>query len=160
MLNKEIQLKKFIDNNYYQDLHFIFTNKLLNRFLKKGKKMRALKFLNNLKYILKLHSKIDPNFLFLMAVLKSLSKIHFIKKKRGGSLKEIPIPISYKRQVGSIVKFLIRLSKSNRTFNVNLKKVASLIFLTNKNKGPLIIRKYRSYKKAFDNKFLLYLIKK
>ena len=107
-----------------------------------------------------METRIDPNLLILIALAKSLTKFHFIKKKKGGSIKEIPIPISYKRQVGIIVKFLKKLSISKRTFNPSINNIASLIYLTNKNKGPLIIRKFRTYRKALDNKFLLYLIKK
>lgn len=160
MLNKDIKLKYLMNNIYYNDLHFIFLKKLLSSFLKKGNKAQALKLLSNLKYKLKVDTKVDSNLLFLITLLNSLTKLHFIKKKRGGSIKEVPIPISYKRQVGFIVKILKRLSKSKRTFNPNINNTASLIFLTNRNKGPLISRKYRSYRKAFDNKFLLYLIKK
>jgi ribosomal protein S7 len=160
MLNKNIKLKNYINNDYYNDLHFIFLKKLLSGFLKKGNKACALKLLNNLKYILKKNTKVDSNLLFLITLLNSLTKFHFIKKKRGGSLKEIPIPISYKRQSGFIIKNLIRLSLSKRTFNPSVNNLALLIFLTNRNKGPLIYRKYRLYKKAIDNKFLLYLIRK
>lgn|SRR5688572_8607689 len=155
-----IEYKNFIDNNYYKDLHFIFKKKLLSCFLKKGNKVCALKLVNNLKYILKQNSKIDPNLLFLFFVLNSLTKFHFIRKKKGGSIKEIPIPITYKRQIGSIIKILKRLSICKRTFNPSLNNMALLIFLTNKNRGPFISRKYRAYRKAFDNKFLLNLIRK
>ena len=159
MLNKIIYLN-FKNNNYYTDLLFIFKKKLLSNFLKKGNKAKALKFNNKLKFILKRNTKIDFNLLFLNFILNSLTKFHFIRKKKGGSIKEIPIPITYKRQIGSIIKILIRLSRSKRTFNSNLNDIALLILLTNKNKGPFISRKYRAFRKAFDNKFLLRLIRK
>lgn len=159
MLNK-LESKILINNNYYKDLHFIFKKKLLSSFLKRGNKLYALKLFNNLKYILKSNTKIDSNLLFLNFVLNSLTKFHFIKKRKGGSIKEIPIPITDKRQIGSIIKILIRFSKSKRTFNPNLKKIIYFILVTNKNKGPFIVRKYRFFRKAFDNKFLLHLIRK
>src|SRR6185436_13086941 len=156
MLNN-FEYKIINNNDYYKDLHFIFQKKLLSSFLKKGNKFYAVKLLNNLKYILKKNSKIDPNLLFLIFVLNSLTKFNFIRKKKNGSIKEIPIPITYKRQIGSIIKILIRLSISKRTFNPSLNNIALLIFLTNKNRGPFISRKYRAFRKAFDNKFLLNL---
>lgn len=159
MLNN-IEYKLYLNDDYYSDLCFFFKKKILSNFLKKGNKTYALKLLNNLKYILKINSKVDYNLLFLYFLLNSLTKFHFIKKKKGGSIKEIPIPIYYKRQISILIKILIRLSRCKRTFNPSLNNIALLIFLTNKNKGPFISRKYRAYRKAFDNKFLLRLIRK
>src|SRR6185295_18668670 len=159
MLNN-IQSKFYINNDYYKDLHYIFKKKLLNNFLKIGNKTKALKLFNDLKFFLKNNAKIDSNLLFLVFFLKNLNKIYFKKKKKGGSIKEIPIPITYKRQIGTLIKILMRLSLSKKTFNPSLNNIALLIILTNKNKGPFISRKYRAFRKAFDNKFLLRLIRK
>jgi len=81
MLNN-FEYKIINNNDYYKDLHFIFQKKLLSSFLKKGNKFYAVKLLNNLKYILKKNSKIDPNLLFLIFVLNSLTKFNFIRKKK------------------------------------------------------------------------------
>jgi len=123
MLNSK-EYKLYMDNNYHKDLYFISNKKLLSSFLKRGNKAYALKLINKLKLILKQNTKIDPNLLFLIFVLNSLTKFHFIRKKKGGSIKEIPIPISHKRQIGSIIKILMRLSISKRTFNSSLYKIA------------------------------------
>lgn len=162
MLNnkKYIQLKNYKNNKYYYNLHSIFLKKLLSCFLKKGKKAYASKLVNNLKWILKKKTKIDSNLLFVITLLNSLTSFYFIKKKKGGSLKEIPMPITYKRQSAYIIKILKRITMSKRTFNPSLRNVTLLILLTCKNKGPLIARKYKNYRKAFDNKFLLNLIRK
>lgn len=160
MLDNNIKFKDVIDNNYYNEIHFLFLKKLLGGLLKRGNKTYALKLVNNLKYIIKKISKKDFNFLFLNTILNSIIKFYFIRKKMGGSIKEIPMPITYKRQIGILMKTLIKLSLSKRTHNPNINNIALLIFLTNRNKGPLIIKKYRAYRKALDSRFLLYLIRK
>ena len=96
--------------------------------------------------------------LILIAILNSLVKVNFIKKRFGSSKKEIPIFLKFERQI----KFSIRtfLSLCTTSKGIFLNKLVNLICNTYKKKGLIMKKNFLIYKKAIDNKVLLSFIRK
>src|SRR6266436_6570720 len=95
--------KYFIINKYNYKIFNLFKSKLIKVFLKKGNKFKSIKFLYDLKYILKKTSKKDANLILLIFLLKAILKLYFIKIRLGGKYKEIPIPLLNERQIRFVV---------------------------------------------------------
>lgn len=154
--NSELYLNK----KNYSKVFNLFINSLLGSLLKRGNKLRALKSIFKLRFLLKLKSKREPNFILLYAIYKGILKIYFIKKRFGKVFKEIPMPLNYKRRIRFIVKSFLKYSKSKITNENNINNLSNIILITCKKKGPLIRANIQAYRKAFANRSLLHLIKK
>jgi hypothetical protein len=94
----------------------------------------------------------------LIAVFNSLKKVHFLKKRFGGAKKDIPIPLSFGRQVKFFISELLNYVKKNKS--INLKKLANLFCYCYKSKGIIIKKNYIAYKKAIENRVLINFIKR
>jgi len=120
-----------------------------------------LNYFNRLKYFLKRKLKKDPNILLFLIIFYSTIKFHFIKKRFGGSKKEIPIYLNKNRQVKFIIKKMFNYSKSlEKRKSLDLNKLINLYLLTLKKKGFLIVNKYKAFIKAKENKILVKSLKK
>src|SRR5436190_5595391 len=158
-MSKDIY-KNYINKKYYSNIYNIFIAKLISQFLKKGNKDRSIKLLFKLKYIIKKKVKKEPIFILLFSLLKGLFKFYFIKKRLGSSFKEIPIPLLKIRQIRKMVKLLFKLSKSKNKRSINIFNISNLIINTFRRKGLLIRYNNKNYRKALENRVLLFLIKK
>src|SRR3954470_14192981 len=106
-------LQKFLNNiHLYNQINFLFKQNFVGKLIKKGNKFKALKFFNKLKYLIKLKLKKNPNIVLFLVVFYSIIKFHFIKKRLGGSKKEIPIFLNKNRQIKFIIKKIFNYSKS------------------------------------------------
>jgi len=155
-----LNFKQYIKYKYYNKIYFNLLNKLINAFIKRGNKYRGLKFLFLLKYLIKINGKKDPNHVLIIALLKSILKIFFIKIRLGGKFKDIPMPLLSERQIRFVVRDLFKYSKSKKSRNISIHNLNKLILLTCKKKGSIINKNYKAYKKALDARVFLSLRKK
>lgn len=157
---EKYRFKHYANIKTYNKIFYLFLVKLIGRLLKRGNKFRSINLILNLKYLLKKKIKKDPNFILLYSLLKSLLKVYFIKIKLGGKFKELPIALLKDRQVRFAVRDFLKFSKSKKSKLVNINNLRNLILLTCRKKGPLIRKNYKAYRKALDNRVLLFLIRK
>jgi|GraSoiStandDraft_45_1057281.scaffolds.fasta_scaffold152243_2 Ribosomal protein S7p/S5e len=161
MDNSNILIKNLKKNQYYNQTNFLFKQNFIGKLIKKGNKFYALNYFNRLKYFLKRKLKKDPNILLFLIIFYSTIKFHFIKKRFGGSKKEIPIYLNKNRQVKFIIKKMFNYSKSlEKRKSLDLNKLINLYLLTLKKKGFLIVNKYKAFIKAKENKILVKSLKK
>lgn len=145
---------------YYNQINFLFKQNFIGKLIKKGNKFHALKIFNKLKYLIKVKIKKDPTIILFLVIFKSIIKFHFIKKRFGGSKKEIPIYLNKKRQIKFIIKKIFNYSKSaERRKSLNLLKFVNLCLSTLKRKGFLLVDKRKAFIKAKDNRILVKSLK-
>lgn len=155
-----LEIEYYLKLKHFNKVFFILQKNFIGKLIKKGKKAYALKLFNNLKYWLKKKTKREPNFLILVAVLNSLVKVHFIKKRLGGKIREIPVPLKFERQIKFAITEMLYHVWTDELKSINVKKLANLICYCYKFKGPVMKHNYLIYKKALENKVLLHFIKK
>ena len=153
---------KHLKNNvYYNHVSFLFMKNFTGKLIKKGNKFYALNSFNKLKYLIKKKFKKDPNILLFLVIFYSTIKFHFIKKRFGGSKKEIPIYLNKTRQIKFIIKKMFSYSKSSeKRKSLDFNKLINLYLLTMKKKGFLVMDKYKAFIKAKENKILVKSLKK
>src|ERR1700722_4157539 len=98
-MNRILVSKNYIYKVNYSKMFYIYVNVIIGKLLKKGKKEKAIKSFFLFKYLLKLASNNDANMVLFAALINSIVKINFIKKRFGGQKKELPIFVNNKRQV-------------------------------------------------------------
>ena len=150
--NNLIKIKYY--NNIFNKLQQIFIGSLT----KKGKKIVALKNWFELKKLIKFKVKKEANLLILIAILNSLIKVNFIKKRFGSVKKEIPVFLNFERQIKFAVRSFLDLSTTSKGIFIN--KLVNLICFTYKRKGAIMKKNFLLYKKAIDNKVLLSFIRR
>jgi len=152
--------KYYYNIKYYNILYHLYIKKFIGNFLKRGNKERSFRFLLELKYKLKKKIKNDPNIVLFMALIKSMFKFYFIKLRLGSTKKDLPMATSKYRQVRVVIKNLIKLANSKKNRSLNIIKLCNLIILSSKKKGPLIIKNNKNYRKALNNRSLLFFRRK
>lgn len=161
MGKKNISLKSFKKMRHYNNIIFLFKKNFIGKLVKKGNKAYALNYLSKFKHLIKSKFKKDFNLLLFFIMSVSMIKFHFIKKRFGGSKKEIPIYLNKVRQIKFIVKKMFNHSKSlEKRKSLDLFKLANLFLLTVKKKGALLINKRKSFIKAKENKILVKSLKR
>jgi ribosomal protein S7 len=145
----------------YHNINFVFKYNFIKKQIKRGNKLYALKIFNKLKYYIKNKFKKDSNLIFFLVFYNSLIKFHFIKKRFGGSKKDIPIYLNKDRQIKFVIKKIFNYSKSvDKRKSLDLEKLVNLFLYTIKKKGPLIIDKKKAFIKAKENRILIKSLKK
>jgi len=159
---KKERLQNFLQNiEFYSQVNFLFKQNFIGKLIKKGNKYKALNYFNKLKYLIKLKLKKNPNIVLFLVIFYSIIKFHFIKKRLGGAKKEIPIFLNKNRQIKFIIKKIFNYSKSlDKRKSLNYNKLVSLLLLTMKKKGSLMIDKRKAFIKARENRILIRLLKK
>lgn len=150
----------YVKLDYYGKVFYLLEKHFVGKLIKKGKKLYAWKAYNNLKLLLKRKTKLNPNLVLLVSILNSLIKVHFIKKRFGGTRKDIPIPLKLERQIRLTITDIIYYAKTKRMKSVNIRRLARILCYSYKFKGPIIKLNYLKYKKAKENRVLLNFIKK
>jgi ribosomal protein S7 len=84
---------------YYKKVFSMLKVVLIGKLIRRGKKLNAWKIYFLLHYMLKKKTKVSSNLIVLIALLNTLIKIHFIKFRMGSVKKEVPIYLSFERQV-------------------------------------------------------------
>lgn len=151
-------IKDYLKLSYYNQIFFLLLKNLLGKFIKKGNKNFAWFLFFKLKYLLKKKIKKDANVILLIALLNSLVKVHFIKKRFGSVKKEIPVELKFERSIRLAVKTWLKFSFVQRIFKI--KRLILLICASVKFKGLVIKNKQILYKKAITNRILLNFIKR
>jgi ribosomal protein S7 len=160
-MNKNILVKDFKKIKYYNKIIFLFKKNFIGKLIKKGNKFYALNYFNKLKHNIKKKFKKDFNILLFLVIFNSIVKFHFIKKRFGGSKKEIPLYLNKDRQIKFIIKKIFNYSKSKeKRKSLDMNKLIYLYFLTIKKKGFLVIDKYKAFLKAKENRILVKSLKK
>jgi hypothetical protein len=154
-------IKDFKKEKYYNQASFLFKQNFIGKLIKKGNKNYAVTCFNRLKYLVKKKMKKDFNLLSFLIIFYSVTKFHFIKKRFGGSKKEIPIYLNKIRQIKFIIKKMFSYSKSlEKRKSLDLNKLVNLYLLTIKKKGFLIAEKNKAFIKAKENRILIRSLKK
>lgn len=112
-----------------------------------------------LRILLKKKTRKDINLILLIALLNSLMKIKFIKKRFGSIKKDIPIILRFEKSINDALSIWLKNATKKRG-SINLKKLALLICASYKFRGPIINLNYKLYKKAIANRVLLNFIRK
>src|ERR1700748_2206694 len=112
MIKKFLLLNNLKKNKYYNEVNFLFKKNFIGKLIKKGNKLYALSSYNKLKYFIKRKFKKDFNLFLFFVMFYSVIKFHFIKKRFGGSKKEVPIFLNKDRQIKFIIKKIFNYSKS------------------------------------------------
>lgn len=147
-----------INLDIFNDLYYLFIFTLVGKCIKKGNKFKAIKLFNKLKEAIKLNSekKKEVSYIFLLSMLNSMPKVSFKEIRLGSQKKDLPMPISERKQVLVCVDILLKFCRIKKNLNIN--KLAELIISSYKNKGIMIKNKNFKYKKAMANRMLLSII--
>jgi len=160
-MSNQALIYSFQKGLYYDNINFLFMQNFIGKLTKKGNKAYALNRFSKLKLLIKSKLNKNPKILLFLVMFYSTIKFHFIKKRFGGSKKEIPIYLNKVRQVKFIIKKMFSYSKSlEKRKSLDLNKLIRLYFLTMKKKGFLIVNKYKSFIKAKENRILIKSLKK
>lgn len=160
MVKVKKKLKKYLQYEFFSALYLLLINKLINRFLKQGKKEKSIKLFYKVKYLLKQKSKKEPLFILFYSMIKGLFKFYFIKKRLGRVFKDLPIPLLKTRQVCFYVKRLYKYSKvRNIRRGISLNNLTNLILRTFRRKGFLIKINNKNYRKVVANRVFLFILK-
>jgi len=128
-------IKNFKKGRYYDNINFLFMQNFVGKLIKKGNKLYALRCLNRLNFLIKRRFSKAPKMLLFLVMFYSMIKFHFIKKRFGGSKKEIPIYLNKTRQIKFIVKKMFSYSKSlEKRKSLDFNKLVNLCVLTMKKK--------------------------
>lgn len=170
---KETYLERVHGENWfvYNDLEVYITEEinrevcsavrtlLFGKLIKKGKRIYAFKIYERILYGLKKERKKEPLYLIVFAVLNCLLEFRFIRKRIGGQRKEIPLPISFSKQIQTAVTNLIDYVITDKRTTIDLQGMIKLIIDSNEFKGAIIRDNTRMYKIATENKVLLKYLK-
>jgi len=148
-------MKKYIKLDIYSELYYLFVKSLVGKLLKKGKKAKAFYLFNILKENIKLETKKkkEVSFIFLVSMLNSMPKVSFKEIRLGSQKKELPIPISKKKQALVSADTFLKASKKKKKIEFN--NLMNYIISSYKNEGIIIRNKKLKYKKAIIKKMLL-----
>lgn len=149
----------YLKLKYYNNIFHLLHKKLIGKLIKKGKKIYAWKNYLELRILLKKKTKKDINLILLIALLNSLMKIKFIKKRFGSIKKDIPIILRFEKSINDALSLWLK-NVIKKRGGINLKKLVLLICASYKFRGPIISQNYQLYKKAIVNRVLLNFIKK
>lgn len=159
--NNTLLIKNLKKEKYYNQVNFAFKQNFIGKLIKKGNKYYAISIFHKLKYLMKKKIKKDFNLLLFLVMFYSSIKFHFIKKRFGGSKKEIPIYLNKVRQIKFIIKKMFSYSKSlEKRKSLDLNKLTNLCLLTIRKKGALISDKNKAFIKAKENRILVRSLKK
>jgi ribosomal protein S7 len=160
-MDSQLLIKSLKKNKHYDNINFLFMQNFIGKLIKKGNKSYALQYFDKFKFLVKKKFNKSPKILLFLVMFYSMIKFHFIKKRFGGSKKEIPIYLNKTRQVKFIVKKMFNYSKSSeKRKSLDFNKLVNLCFLTIRKKGFLISNKYKSFIKAKENRILIKSLKK
>lgn len=151
--------KYFISIANYNYLYYLCINCLLGKLIKKGNKFKALKIYKKLREKIKLNINKEHKVLFviLLSLLKSMSKVYFKEIRLGSQKKELPMPVTQRKQVLVYVEYLLKFSKNGKKLDLN--KLVEYISLSYRHKGKMVGFKMFKYKKAVENRALLNILK-
>lgn len=151
MLIKKINSLKHI---FYYHLFFSYNYLLFRSLIFSGKKIRAFNYFINFKYNLKLSENFDPFLIFLTAMIRISPEFTLSALKLSGIIYWVPAPITLKKKVTLVVRWIVKLLKSStqqRSMQAVIKALKSSIY----KKGVLIAEKKKFYSKGLVNRHLL-----
>jgi len=104
---------KLINSDTFNVIYLLFVKTLVGKLIKKGKKFKALTLYNNIKENIKFstNKEKEVSFILLVALLNSMPKVAFKEIRLGSQKKDLPIPISEKKQVLTSVDSFLKMSK-------------------------------------------------
>ena len=145
----------YINFDNYNDLYYLYVKTLVGKLTKKGNKYKAIKLYKLLKENIKLNTKKkeEVSFIFLLSMLNSMPKVSFKEIRLGSQKKDLPMPISERKQVLTCVDTILKISKNKKKLEFN--KLIECIISSYQNKGIVIRNKNLKYRKAIMNKMLL-----
>jgi len=106
LINRNTLLSNKFDNHSY--LWFRYHKLFLGVLTRKGRKLWAIKFFNEVKYQLKMKEGADPFWIFLMSMLKLTPTIILFPLRLGSTIRGVPMPINERKQYTFAVKWVIK----------------------------------------------------
>jgi len=146
---------KYTKVGIYRELYYLFIKSLVGKLIKKGNKIKAINIFKYLKENIKLETKKkkEISFILLVSMLNSMSKVSFKEIRMGSQKKELPMPISKKKQALVSADTFLKISKKKK--KIEFINLMNYIISSYKNEGIIIRNKKLKYKKAIINKMLL-----
>ena len=136
--------------------------KLINNIMKKGKKDKAVKILNNIMILISINmnngncKKSDP-FTLLIKLIYSISLPFRLKKKRiAGRNLLIPLFLLVKKQLNYSVRFLVKSARerNNKTFELSL--LNEILDIIDNNSSSVALKKKKDILRlAIENKYYI-----
>jgi len=104
---------RIFDNASFDELYYLYVNTLVGKLIKKGKRLKSLKIFYKIKENLKIQTNKEHNIsgILLLSMLNSIAKVSFKEIRLGSQKKDIPMPISQRKQVLVCVETLLNISK-------------------------------------------------
>ena len=149
MSRRNISKKRFPELDTFYNSYLVSL--LIKRILRSGKKNLAQRIVYQCFEIIKIKSNQDPLEIFEKAV-RNASPIVEVKARRvGGSVYQVPIPITPFRATNLSLSWLIRFSKRRSGYNMSIKLANEILDASNKI-GNTIKKKEEVHKMADSNK--------
>jgi len=154
-LEKFILVKKNNKNIYYS---FNFILFFIGNLCKCGLKLKNIKKLSILKFLIKSQYNIDPILFFGIVTLRLLPIFYLMHLRLGRLILQLPLPIREKKKFTILINFLIKSLQLKRE-SMNVEKILEFLILTFNNKGPAILKKLEVENFLISNRYLLRFLK-
>jgi len=142
--------------DFYPFLYFSYHRLFFGSLVHRGRKLWAFNFLQRLKYELKKQEDCEAFLVLLVAWLQITPDLILFPRKLGGSVKQVPLPITERKQYTFAIKWVIKLLRDkhkNRT--LTLSAVVDLLIDAIYDKGLAVEKKISIYKNGFANIHLM-----
>jgi ribosomal protein S7 len=162
MENLKIENQKDYRENIRFLIIYYICFKLINNIMRKGKKDKAIKILNNIISLMAINIlnnnfKKQSPFRLLIKLIYSISLPFRLKKKRiAGRNLFIPLFLLIKKQLNYSIRFLIKNAKerNNKTFELSL--LNEILDIIDNNSSSISLKKKKEILKlAIENKYYI-----
>lgn len=140
--------------DYISYMHFRYHTLFFKSLVFRGRKLWAFNFFIGLKYQLKLREKVNPFWVFLVALMKITPDFLLFPKKFAGRVSGVPLPISEVKQYTFATKWVIKLIK-DKYDKVTIPLVADTLISAIYDKGIAMEKKRETYTEGFKNRHLI-----
>lgn len=151
---KKYSYKTYSSLNYFFQMWFNFNHLFFNSLIFKGKKFKAYKVFENLRYKIKNVEKLDPFLIISLMLVKIVPKISLSSVRLGSLMHELPTPITDKKQITLVVRWLLKLIRRN-TKSDKTQTIVSVILDSYYDKGIIIEKKKLQHESGIKNRHLI-----
>ena len=132
-----------------------YSSKLLGALISKGNRPKAYKKYANLQHELKMQTGIESYKILYIALLKISPTLQVKFKKVSGKLQPVPSGLmSENKRVTYSIKWAIKLLRDkNKTRNISMKQLATLLIQAMANTGEIIAHKRKWQQVALANRY-------
>jgi len=147
-------LKRKINYNFFVYFFFRYHRIFFGSLIFCGKKLWAFNFFNKIKYELKQKEHIEPNLIFLFALVKITPNVLLFPYKIGGKTEGVPLAISWQKKLIFATKWVIKLLK-DKYKRVKLNDIVDILQSAIYSKGLAIRKKFYFNYLSTTNRYLI-----